>query len=162
MATLIFAWMGENFLFRQDWSVKQASIFPEPLGRGGDVFPTIDLTQRAVFFYVAWATVLLAAFLAANLRDTKTGRAFFAVKGSEVAAASLGVDVTRYKLLAFVASGAIAGAAGSLVMLQQQAVVVDQFGITDSLFFLAVLVVGGVQSLGGAIAAVPPRRCAGR
>lgn len=153
VATLIFAWMGERFLFRQDWLTSDASIFPEPLGRGGGLFPTVDASDRTHFFYIAWATVLLVVFLAANLRDTKTGRAFFAVRGSEVAASSLGVDVTRYKLLAFVISGAIAGLAGGFVMIMQRSVVADQFAITESLFFLAVLVVGGIMSLPGAVSA---------
>jgi branched-chain amino acid transport system ATP-binding protein len=152
---MIFAWMGEKFLFSQTWFTKDSAIFPTPLGRatGGILKLSVDLTDRRVMFYISWALVALVVFIAANLRDTKTGRAFFAVKGSEMAAASLGVDVTRYKLIAFVLSGAIAGAAGNLVMVQQRAVVSDQFSVVKSLFFLAVLVVGGVQSLGGAVAA---------
>jgi len=152
-ATLIFAWMGERFLFTQTWFTKDSAIFPKPLGRASGAFPSIDLTQRNVIFYVSWALVGLAVFVAANLRDTKTGRAFFAVKGSEMAASSLGVDVTRYKLLAFVVSGVMAGAAGNLLMMQQRSIVPDQFVVVQSLFFLAILVVGGTQSLGGAIAA---------
>lgn len=153
VATLIFAWVAEQFLFRQSWLTSEAFVTPELLGREGGFPPFIDLSNRRVFFYVAWATVLLVVFLAANLRDTKIGRAFFAVRGSEIAAASLGIDVTRFKLLAFVLSGTIAGIAGNLMMLQSNGVTPDQFEVTDSLFFLAVLVVGGVESLGGAIAA---------
>ncbi len=154
-ATMIFAWMGEKFLFSQTWFTKTSAIFPTPLGRssGGAMRLSIDLTDRKVMFYISWAVVALVVFIAANLRDTKTGRAFFAVKGSEMAASSLGVDVTRYKLIAFVLSGAIAGAAGNILMMQQRAVVTDQFAVIKSLFFLAVLVVGGVQSLGGAVIA---------
>jgi len=152
-ATLIFAWMGERFLFTQTWFTKDSAIFPKPIGRASGAFPSIDLTQRNVIFYVSWALVALVVFVAANLRDTKTGRAFFAVKGSEMAASSLGVDVTRYKLLAFVVSGVMAGAAGNLLMMQQRTIQPDQFVVVQSLFFLAVLVVGGTQSLGGALGA---------
>ncbi|MEA2646982.1 MAG: branched-chain amino acid transport system ATP-binding protein livM, partial [Chloroflexota bacterium] len=88
----------------------------------------------------------------ANLRESKTGRAFFAVRGSEVAASSLGIDVTRYKLLAFLIAGGIAGAAGNLAIIQGAAVP-DSFNFLTSLFFLSVAVVGGLFSLGGAIAA---------
>jgi ABC-type branched-subunit amino acid transport system ATPase component/branched-subunit amino acid ABC-type transport system permease component len=154
-ATMIFAWMGEKFLFSQAWFTRDSAIFPTPVGRssGGILKLSVDLTDRRVMFYISWALVALVVFIAANLRDTKTGRAFFAVKGSEMAAASLGVDVTRYKLIAFVLSGLIGGAAGNILMMQQRAVVSDQFAVVRSLFFLAVLVVGGVQSLGGAVAA---------
>jgi ABC-type branched-subunit amino acid transport system ATPase component/branched-subunit amino acid ABC-type transport system permease component len=153
VATLIFAWMGERFLFRQSWLTDHAAVFLNRLGKQDGGFPSVDLSERRVFFYVAWAVALLVLFAAANLRDTKTGRAFFAVKGSEVAAASLGINVTRYKLMAFVISGTIAGAAGNLIMIGDRTVVSDQFRITVSLFYLAVLVVGGIESLGGAVAA---------
>lgn len=152
VATLIFAWMGERFLFRQPWITNHGAVYLSRVGRAHG-FPSVDLSERKVFFYVAWAVALLVLGVAANLRDTKTGRAFFAVKGSEVAAASLGINVTRYKLLAFVISGTIAGAAGNLIMIGDRTVVSDQFRIGVSLFYLAVLVVGGIQSLGGAVAA---------
>ncbi|HLG01940.1 MAG TPA: branched-chain amino acid ABC transporter ATP-binding protein/permease, partial [Acidimicrobiia bacterium] len=153
VATLIFAWVGEQFLFRQSWLISDSYVSPQMLGREGGFPPAIDLTSRRVFFYLGWAAVLIVVYVAANIRDTKVGRAFFAVRGSEVAAASLGIDVTRFKLMAFVLSGTIAGVAGNLMMVQQSGVVPDQFGVTNSLFFLAVLVVGGVESLGGAVAA---------
>jgi ABC-type branched-subunit amino acid transport system ATPase component len=91
-------------------------------------------------------------FAAVNLRDTKPGRAFFAVRGSEVAAASLGINVTRTKLLAFAFSGFVAGIAGNLLMVQQRTVVPSQFSFAASVFFLSMMVVGGQASVGGAVA----------
>jgi ABC-type branched-subunit amino acid transport system ATPase component len=70
-----------------------------------------------------------------------------------MAAASLGIDVTRYKLVAFAVSGGLAGAAGNLIMSDSRTVTADQFTFTASLFFVAVAVVGGLQSLGGAVGA---------
>ncbi|HEX9968619.1 MAG TPA: ATP-binding cassette domain-containing protein, partial [Acidimicrobiales bacterium] len=77
----------------------------------------------------------------------------FAVRGSELAAASLGIDVTRYKLLAFALAGFLAGAAGNLLVVSQRSAVPAQFTFSASLFYLAVAVVGGITSLGGAVAA---------
>jgi len=88
-----------------------------------------------------------------NLRDSKTGRAFSAIRGSETAAAAMGVDVVRAKLLAFVLAGGIAGMAGNLIITNQTAVVSDQFDLQSSLLFLAIAVVGGLRSLNGAVGA---------
>jgi ABC-type branched-subunit amino acid transport system ATPase component len=88
-----------------------------------------------------------------NLRETRAGRAFFAVRGSETAAASLGVDVVRTKLVAFAVSGVIAGIGGALLMIEQGTVVPAQFLFTESLQFLSIAVVGGLTGVSGAVAA---------
>ncbi|HEV7887403.1 MAG TPA: branched-chain amino acid ABC transporter ATP-binding protein/permease [Acidimicrobiales bacterium] len=152
VATLIFSWIGQEFLFRQEWFTKHSSIQVSPVGKW-DTIPYFPWDDRKVFYYAAWATVVLAIYLMANLRDSKTGRSFFAVRGSEVAAASLGIDVMRTKLAAFAVSGLLAGAAGSLILVGQQTVTPDAFTVERSLFFLAVAVVGGLSSLGGSVAA---------
>src|SRR5207248_8042625 len=85
--------------------------------------------------------------------DSKTGRAFFAIRGSETAAVSLSIDVTRYKLLAFALSGGLAGIAGNLIMTEVRVATPTVFQFTVSLFYLSIAVVGGITSLGGALAA---------
>jgi len=154
VATLIFAWMAQEYLFNQPWlaGVGGSSSAPaEPLGTEG-TFPFLDFAERRTFYYVILAAAVTAVLAASNLRDSKTGRAWFAVKGSEVAAASLGIPVTRYKLLAFAVSGFLAGAAGCLIMTHQQVATATAFAPNVSLFYLAVAVVGGLGSLGGAVA----------
>jgi len=155
VATLVFAWMGDTFLFRSSWfgASSGSSTMPgQHFGvKGG--WPYIDLTSEKTLYFVFAAIAALALFSLANLRDTKTGRAFFAVRGSEMAAASVGIDVVRYKLIAFAIAGVLAGISGSMIMMNQRAVVPDQFLFTISLQFLAIAVVGGLGSLGGAIAA---------
>jgi ABC-type branched-subunit amino acid transport system ATPase component/ABC-type branched-subunit amino acid transport system permease subunit len=154
VATLIFAWMTQEYLFNQPWlaGVGGSSSAPaDPVGTEG-TFPFLDFAERRTFYYVILAATVTAVLAAANLRDSKTGRAWFAVKGSEVAAASLGIPVMRYKLLAFAVSGFLAGVAGCLIMTHQQVTTATAFAPNVSLFFLAVAVVGGLGSLGGAIA----------
>jgi ABC-type branched-subunit amino acid transport system ATPase component/ABC-type branched-subunit amino acid transport system permease subunit len=151
VATLVFSWMASEFLFRQHWFIAHAQIPATPIGTKGSL-SFFDFTDRRTFFLVAAATLAAVVFAAANIRDSKTGRAFFAIRGSEMAAASLGIDVTRYKLLAFIVSGAIAGVAGNLIMTDARVVTSDQFTFNISLFFVAVAVVGGLTSLSGAIA----------
>jgi sulfate-transporting ATPase len=151
VATLVFSWMASEFLFRQEWFIRHGQIGERPIGSPG-ALPFFDFADRRTFFLVAAATAAAVVFGAANLRDSKTGRAFFALRGSEMAAASLGIDVVRYKFLAFVTSGAIAGAAGCLIMTDARVVTPDQFTFNVSLFFVAIAVVGGLTSLPGAVA----------
>jgi ABC-type branched-subunit amino acid transport system ATPase component/ABC-type branched-subunit amino acid transport system permease subunit len=151
VATLIFSWMASEFLFRQTWFIEHGQIDARPIGAEGTI-PYFDFGDRGTFFLLAWAVVGAVVFAAANLRDSKTGRAFFAIRGSEMAAASLGIDVMRYKLLAFALSGAIAGMAGNLIMSEARVVTAEQFTFNISLFFVSVAVVGGLTSLPGAVA----------
>ncbi|MHB8511640.1 MAG: ABC transporter permease subunit [Actinomycetota bacterium] len=155
VATLIVLWMSNEFLFRQAWLVGaggSAQLDVKSIGHAGG-FPYFDFTQPKTMFYVVIPVAAAAYWALANLRDSKTGRAFFAVRGSEIAAASLGVDVRKYKLLAFTISGVLAGIAGNLLITSQQSASPAQFDVIRSLLFLAVAVVGGISSLGGAVGA---------
>ena len=155
VATLIFAWMTQTYLFAQPWLAGiggSSSIQTKALGIKG-TFPYLDFTVRTTFYYVLVAVVGAALLGAANLRRSKTGRAWFAVKGSEVAAASLGVPVMTYKLLAFAVAGFLAGVAGNLVMTHQQIAQATAFTPKVSLLYLSIAVVGGLDSLGGALSA---------
>jgi branched-chain amino acid transport system permease protein len=155
VATLIFAWMCDQFLFRTPWMGASGgnSVIPsERLGRPGGI-PYLDLTDQRTLFYVFLAIVVVCFFTLSNLRDTKVGRAFFAIRGSEMAAASLGIDVVRYKLVAFALSGVTAGIAGNLILMDHLSVEPSIFAFNISLQFVAIAVVGGLASLGGAVAA---------
>jgi ABC-type branched-subunit amino acid transport system ATPase component/ABC-type branched-subunit amino acid transport system permease subunit len=156
-ATLIFGYVCDKYLFTQEWLVQSASgtsIPPEVVGTAGTL-PYFDLADAHIFYYIALAVALLVLYSLANLRESRVGRAFAALRGSEIAAASLGVDVMRFKLIGFATSGAIAGLGGSLLLVGQRAITPAQFNVLGpqgSLFYLSLAVVGGLRSLGGAIA----------
>ena len=155
VATLIFAYMAQAFLFTQSWLVGEgggSSIRPPRIGRSGTV-TFFDLGKPGIRYLVILAAVAAAVLAARHIRQSKTGRAFFAVRGSEMAAVSLGIDVTRYKLLAFAISGGLAGIAGNLTIVDLGTVTPNAFQFTVSLFYLAIAVVGGIASLGGAVGA---------
>jgi sulfate-transporting ATPase len=155
VATLIFAWMADSYLFVVPWFAGvggTASVRSPNLGHKG-TFPYFDFTDRKTFYYLILAICAAVLFGLLSLRDSKTGRAFFAVRGSEAAAASLGVDVIKYKLLAFAAAGGIAGMAGNLLLVHQVTIVPEQFSLQMSLLFLSIAIVGGLRSLQGAIGA---------
>ena len=155
VATLIFAWMTDQFLFSAPWFIGSggsATVPVDYIGRPGAV-PSFDLHDGRIFYLVAVAALAIGLYSASNIRDSKTGRAFFAIRGSEVAAASLGMNVTRYKLLAFGISGAMAGLAGHIQIVGQGSAVPADFTFLTSLFFLSIAVVGGLTSLSGAVGA---------
>ncbi|MCA1838928.1 MAG: branched-chain amino acid ABC transporter ATP-binding protein/permease [Actinobacteria bacterium] len=153
VATLIFAWMADAYLFTSPWLVGRggsSSIQNHIIGRPGTI-SSFDLTNKSVFYLVIVASVAATLYAISNLRDSKTGRAFFAIRGSEMAAVSLGIDVTRYKLLAFALSGGLAGIAGNLMMIDLRTASPVSFQFTVSLFFLSIAVVGGVTNIYGAL-----------
>jgi sulfate-transporting ATPase len=154
VATLIFAFMADSYLFAAPWFAGSGGVSSVEINTVGTprTYPYFDLSQRRTFYFVVLAVAATVLFGLANLRDSKTGRAFFAIRGSETAAASLGINVTRYKLVAFALSGAIAGLVGNLLLVSQGSISSSQFSISVSLLYLAIAVVGGLQSLGGAVA----------
>jgi ABC-type branched-subunit amino acid transport system ATPase component/ABC-type branched-subunit amino acid transport system permease subunit len=153
VATLVFSWAASEFLFRQPWVLAQGTSEKHIVGGEGSLLAFDFSGSRLAFYYAAWATAVIVLYGLTNLRDSKTGRAFFAIRGSEVAAASLGMNVLRYKALAFALSGALAGIAGNLVITHARVVSPDAFTFNQSMFFLAIAVVGGISSLGGAVTA---------
>jgi branched-chain amino acid transport system permease protein len=122
-----------------------ASITPvDVLGR--------ELTFNNWLYYLAWSIALVSYVLAWLLLRGRTGRAFRAVRDSETAAVSSGVDLARYKTLAFAVSAAYAGVAGSLFAIATTFVNPDTFPIALSIFLLVGVVVAGLGSLLGAVA----------
>lgn len=108
--------------------------------------------KNSEFWYWICAIVLVAGvWLAMNLQDSPTGRALRAVHGSEVAARTVGVDVAKYKLQAFVISAVYASAAGSMVALQNEFVTPDVAGYMHSIEWVTMTVLGGAGSVLGAI-----------
>jgi ABC-type branched-subunit amino acid transport system ATPase component/branched-subunit amino acid ABC-type transport system permease component len=155
VATLIFSWMADSFLFASAHVVGpggSSTIQSTDIGPAGGL-PYFDFTDPRILYGFALSVVICAIYAVINIRDSKTGRAFRAIRGSEVAAASLGVSVTRFKVLAFAVSGMLAGAAGNLQIIGQRTVVPAQFSFTVSLFFLSIVVVGGLTSIPGAVVA---------
>ncbi|MFC2970250.1 branched-chain amino acid ABC transporter permease [Acidimangrovimonas pyrenivorans] len=104
------------------------------------------------FWYALCGIALvIGAWLALNLYDGPTGRAMRALHGSEVAARTVGIDVARIKLQAFVISAVYASVAGSLLALQNRFVTPDIAGFMHSIEMVTMAVLGGVGSVLGAV-----------
>jgi branched-chain amino acid transport system permease protein len=98
-------------------------------------------------YYLSWTVALVMFAVAWLLLRGRLGRAFRAIRDSELAAASSGVNLARYKTLAFGISAFYAGVAGSLLAIATTFVNPDTYPITLSIFLLVGVVVGGLGSL---------------
>jgi branched-chain amino acid transport system permease protein len=103
-------------------------------------------------WYPGLLLLALSYWYARNLLRGRPGRALVGVRDSEVAAAVMGVDVRRYKAAAFTVSSAYAGLAGVLLALVFGRIVPEGFGFLLSIDFLAMIIIGGLGSITGAVA----------
>lgn len=103
-------------------------------------------------WYLGLILVALAWWYGRNLVTGRPGRAMVAMRDSEVAGAVMGVDVSRYKAAAFTLSSMYAGLAGVLMALAFGRIVPESFGLLLSVDFLVMIVIGGIGSVGGAVA----------
>ncbi len=105
-------------------------------------------TQQSLFYLIIPFTCL-TLFFVRNLMRTRIGRAFVAVRDNDLAAEMMGISLLKYKLLAFFLSSLYAGLAGSLWAHWMRAISPDQFNLLESIWFLGIIIVGGMGSVIG-------------
>ncbi len=110
---------------------------------------TFDTDGRVL--WLAWAALLLLLGLAGNLVDSRVGRAFRAIHGSEPAAQAAGIDTARYKLGVFALAGGMTALAGGLYAHYLKFINPSPFGFAFSVELVVMVVLGGVASLWGAV-----------
>jgi len=103
-------------------------------------------------WYLGLVLVAISLWYGGNLVRSRPGRALATVRDSEVAAATNGIDVFRYKAAAFTVSSMYAGLGGVLMALAFGRIVPESFGFLLSVDFLVMVVIGGAGSVGGAAA----------
>jgi branched-chain amino acid transport system permease protein len=107
--------------------------------------------SKSSYFYLVMIIACLATFVATNIVRTRAGRAFIAIRDNELAAEVMGVNLWTYKLLAFFIGCIFAGVAGSLLLHYYAFASPTHFPFMDSVWFLGMLIVGGMGSTTGAI-----------
>jgi ABC-type branched-subunit amino acid transport system ATPase component/ABC-type branched-subunit amino acid transport system permease subunit len=127
-------------------------------GSAGKVTPNPYIGSTAIasdagFLAIAAVLLVLVWKLDVNLTASRLGRAFQAIKADEQVAASFGIDVARYKLLAFTISGAMAGVAGAIFGTAFGTVTSNDFQWSFSLALVVVVVIGGLGSRWGVVTA---------
>jgi branched-chain amino acid transport system permease protein len=147
VTTLAFAVTAETF-FLEDryvpWFIQAHLQRPRLWGRFA-----LDASWQQ--YFLCLMGLLLAIVAVHNLRASRTGRAIIAVRDNELNAEAATINATRVKLLAFALSGALAGFAGGLYVVNQQGLFSDAFGADVSVRLFSMVVIGGLGSLPGAI-----------
>jgi branched-chain amino acid transport system permease protein len=138
--------------------VQLAFIHSDPVTGGAAGMPVppfrvfgLTLSSGGHLYYVILPATALLFVVVQNVIKSRFGRALTAIRQSEIAAEAMGLNVLRYKAMAFAASGFLGAVGGGLLATLSTYLDPAQFGITHSVYFLAVAVVGGMSSPFGAI-----------
>lgn len=140
---------GLHFSMKDEASLKLAAdgktLINGPMGALG--------IQKISTFTFGIVLILITLFIIQNLINSRSGRAIAAIRDNRIAAEACGLNVTKYKLMAFVTSAALAGAAGALYAMNYSTVVPKKFDFNTSILVLVFVVLGGIGNLRGSIIA---------
>ena len=120
-------------------------IIGGPMGIGG--------IQKISTFTAGFLLVMVTLVVVFNLVNSRSGRAIMAIRDNRIAAESVGLNVTKYKMMAFVTSAALAGAAGALFAMNYSTIVANKFDFNTSILILVFVVLGGLGNMLGSIVA---------
>ncbi|MBQ8642653.1 MAG: branched-chain amino acid ABC transporter permease [Clostridia bacterium] len=109
--------------------------------------------QKLSSFAIGFALVMLTLIIVLNIKRSRTGRAIMAVRDNRIAAESVGISITRYKMTAFIISAALAGMAGVLFAMNYTSIIAGKFNIDTSILVLVFVVLGGMGNIRGSIIA---------
>ena len=145
--TLSFALLCDNVLFQYSWSGNGASglLVPRP-----EIFG-LNFTGNTAFLLLSVVVLVIAALAVRLVQRSTLGGELVALRSSEVGAQSIGIDVRRLRIVAFVLSAAIAGIGGGLYASLEQGVSPSDFNYEFSLLFVVIVATVGVYSVTGAV-----------
>jgi branched-chain amino acid transport system permease protein len=120
-----------------------------PIGRPH--FGDIELlaSDQVPWYYLILAVTAFSVFIIVRLRDSRLGRAWMAMREDEIAAASMGINLVKTKLLAFALGASFSGFGGALYASMLQYIGPDQFDFSISIILLAMLIMGGIGNIWG-------------
>ncbi len=121
------------------------SILKGPMG--------VTTNVKIATFTAGFILVLIAITVALNLINSRSGRAIMALRDNRIAAESVGINATKYKLMAFVTSAVLAGAAGALYAMNYVSLAGKKFDFNTSILILVYVVLGGLGNIRGSIIA---------
>jgi len=148
IATIAFAFIVEEILARwesvtygnEGMRVRTLDLLGQPLPRDGEGF-----------YFLCLAILVGAILLALNLLRSPTGRAFVAIRDSETAGKSMGIDLAAYKVKSFAISAAVTGMAGVLFAHKMTFISPEMFTLLLSIEFIMVIIIGGAFGVHGAV-----------
>lgn len=110
-------------------------------------------TPKNSTFTIGVILILIALFIILNLINSRSGRAIMAIRDNRIAAESIGINITKYKLMAFSISAALAGVAGALYAHNLATLTVKKFDYNTSILVLVFVVLGGIGNIRGSMIA---------
>ena len=110
-------------------------------------------TDKIATFTAGFVLIMIALVIVLNLVNSRSGRAILAIRDNRIAAESVGINVTKYKMMAFVTSAAMAGAAGALYGLNYSNMAASKFDFNTSILVLVFVVLGGLGRIWGSVIA---------
>ena len=111
----------------------------------------ISKIKKISTFTAGFILIILTLFIVYHLVESRYGRAIMAIRDNRIAAESVGIDVTLYKMTAFVISAAMAGAAGALFAQNYSTITAAKFDFNTSILILVLVVLGGLGNITGSI-----------
>lgn len=147
IATLAFAAIVDQIILNWDSLTNGADglVVPKPVIFG------FAFSTELRFYYLAALVVIGLTFMAVNLRRTRIGRGFIAVRESDLAAEVMGINLAKYKPLAFTICAFYAGIAGSLYAHHISYIGTEDFTFFLSIEYLVIILIGGIGSIFGSI-----------
>jgi branched-chain amino acid transport system permease protein len=139
----VMVYLGGEYEARQSLSTG-VMIDPPSIG-------SFSLTSGRAWYAVLLGFAALALLISVNLKRTRTGRAWRALRERDVVAGALGIDVQRFKLLAFVVSATMTAIAGALFAYFRNFVSIDAFSLYLTVQYVAMIIIGGMGSIPGAL-----------
>jgi len=149
LATLAFALLADNILFPNSWIGNGAGGVTVPRPSAGPV----SFVASKPFFLLSLVVLAAAAGVVKLVADGTIGRYLSAVRGSELAANAVGIDVYRLRILVFALSAALAGVGGALYGSLEGSLSPDSFNYQISAVLLVVVAIVGLSSITGAVVA---------
>ena len=128
-----------------DLSENGTLIIGGPMGIGG--------IQKISTFTAGFILVMITLVVVFHLVNSRSGRAIMAIRDNRIAAESVGLNITKYKMMAFVTSAALAGSAGALFAMNYSTIVANKFDFNTSILVLVFVVLGGLGNMLGSIIA---------
>ncbi len=140
-AQIVLTWIALYHI-----SLASAGFVVDPPAIGDVYFDT-----PGKFYYIAMAFTCVMCFFAKGIVRSGIGRAFMAIRDNDIAAEAMGINIFRYKLLAFILCTFYAGVGGALFAHYMMWVQLESFTLIDSIWYVVMIIVGGLGSIEGTI-----------
>jgi len=146
LGTLAFGFIVEYILFHWDLTQGNKGM---PVPRAS--LAGLVISTQTQYYYLIMTCAVLATLISKNLVRTKIGRNLIAIRDRDIAAEALGINLAKYKLMAFGVSSFYAGVAGCLMAHYQRWIVPGNFDLSLSIAYIAMIILGGLGTILGSI-----------